>query len=85
MPYSLRFALAPCKTFVHNMPPVVTVGYGIRDAAKYGWVGLHSLDTTFFSRARFDPRLLEHVLGTDSGHSAVQRTLNHCHSFFQNA
>lgn len=85
MSYALRFALARCKTFVHNVPPVVIVGCGIRDAAKYGRVGLHSLDTTFFSHARFGPRLLEHVLGADSSHGAVQRTLDHCHSFFQNA
>ncbi|CAB1105429.1 unnamed protein product [Ectocarpus sp. CCAP 1310/34] len=85
MSYALRFALARCKTFVHNMPPVVVVGCGIRDAAKYGRVGLHSLDTTFFSHARFGPRLLEHVLGADSSHGAVQKTLDHCHSFFQNA
>ncbi|CAB1099668.1 unnamed protein product [Ectocarpus sp. CCAP 1310/34] len=67
------------------MPPVIIVGCGIRDAAKYGRVGLHLLDTTFFSHARFDARLLKHELGADSGHSAVRRTLNHCHSFFQNA
>ena len=85
MSYALRFALARCKMFVHNMPPVVIVGCGIRDAAKYGRVGLHSLDTTFFSHARFGPRLLEHVLGADSSHGAVQRTLDHCHSLFQNA
>ena len=65
----------------HNMPPVVIVRCGIRDAAKYGRVDLHSLDTTFFSHARFGPRLLEHVLGADSSHGAVQRTLDHCHSF----
>ena len=85
MSYALRFALARCKAFVHNMPPVVVVGCGIRDAAKYGRIALHSLDTTFFSHARFGPRLLEHVLGADSCHGAVQRTLDHCHSFFQNA
>ncbi|CAM9931493.1 unnamed protein product, partial [Ectocarpus sp. 4 AP-2014] len=85
MSYALRFALARCKAFVHNMPPVVVVGCGITDAAKYWRIALHSLDTTFFSHARFGPRLLEHVPGADRCHGVVQRTLDHCHSFFQNA
>ena len=85
MSYALRFSLERAKTFLKNVPPVVFLGCVIWDAHKYGPLGLHSLDTTFFTHARFAPRLLEHVMSSDSNHRAVQRTRDHCHSFFQNA
>ena len=77
MSYALRFSLERAKPFLKTVPPVVFLGCVIWDARKYGPLGLHSLDTTFFTHARFAPRLLEHVMSSDSNHRAVQRTRDH--------
>lgn len=82
---ALRFALNRSKPFMHVLPPVVVVGCGTRDFAKYGRVGLDSLDTTHFEHARAGSGVLELLLGTNSSSDAVQRILGTVDMFFQNA
>lgn len=69
--FPLRFALLRGKTCVHTLPPVVVIGYGIRDADKYDQIGLDSLDTAHFEPARSGSGILELLLSADSSSGAV--------------
>ncbi|CAM9773651.1 unnamed protein product [Ectocarpus sp. 13 AM-2016] len=64
--HALRLAVKRCRVFNPNIAPVTVVGCGIRDAEKYGSLQRDSLDSKFFSHARFGKKLVPPLMGNAS-------------------
>lgn len=64
--HALRFAVKRCRVLMKNIAPVTVVGCGIRDAEKYGSLQRDSLDSKYFSHARFGKKLVPPLMGNAS-------------------